>query len=200
MPDLSVRNGAFAPAAASPAEDDDRAWFEEVFRGHYTPLCTYVHRLVGSAAAADDVVQDLFVGVWERRAEWRARGSSLSPVLYISARNRAFNALKRRRIEDRSQLLLHREERAPGGADEVARWGEMKNAIDRAVDALPEQCRLIFTLSRREGMTYGQIARSLEISVKTVETQMGRALKALRTRLGVHLAVSILLFVSRFSG
>ena len=76
----------------------------------------------------------------------------------------------------------------------------MKSAIDRAVDALPEQCRLIFTLSRRDGMTYGQIARALEISVKTVETQMGRALKALRTRLGVHLVSSLALLLTRLPG
>lgn len=198
MPELSVWNGAPEPDALSAA--DDPAWFEGVFRAHYAALCTYVDRLVGSPAAAEDVVQDLFVSVWERRDEWRARGASLAPVLYIAARNRAFNVLKRRRIEDRSQQVLVLDERASAGADETLRWGEMKSAIDRAVDALPEQCRLIFTLSRRDGMTYGQIARALEISVKTVETQMGRALKALRTRLGVHLVTSIALLLARLFG
>ena len=199
MSDLPVRNKPLQPEASPPAVDD-QAWFEEVFRGHYAALCTYVDRLVGSPAAAEDVVQDLFVAVWNRRDEWRARGSSLVPVLYIAARNRAFNALKRRRLEDRSQLLIDADDRDPGSADEVLRWGEMKSAIDRAVDALPEQCRLIFTLSRREGMTYTQIARSLELSVKTVETQMGRALKALRTRLAVHLAAALAFLLLRFPG
>lgn len=198
MPDQSVWNGE--PSVAKPSPAEDRAWFEGVFRAHYPALCSYVERLVGSPAAAEDVVQDLFVAVWERRDEWRARGASLAPVLYISARNRAFNTLKRRRLEDRSQLLLGREDRAPGSTDEVLRWGEIKTAVDRAVDALPEQCRLIFTLSRREGMTYGQIARALEISVKTVETQMGRALKSLRSRLGVHLAAALALLLSRLLG
>lgn len=78
------------------------------------------------------------------------------------------------------------DERASEWADETLRWDEMKSAIDRAVDSLPEQCRLIFTLSRRDRLTTGQIARTLQLSVKTVETQMGRALKALRTRLGAH--------------
>lgn len=200
MPDLPVRNGASPATGSSSPDGDDRAWFEEAFRGHYAALCTYVDRLVGTQAAAEDVVQDLFVAVWERRDEWRARGASLRPVLYISARNRAFNVLKRRRIEDRSQLQLVHDDRAPGGADETLRWGEMKSAIDRAVDSLPEQCRLIFTLSRQDGMTYGQIARTLQISVKTVETQMGRALKALRVRLGVHLAASLALLLARLLG
>lgn len=200
MPELSVWNGAPMAAESAPSAPDDPAWFEEVFRAHYGALCTYVHRLVGSPAAAEDVVQDLFVSVWERREEWRARGASLRPVLYIAARNRAFNVLKRRRIEDRSQQVLGVDERAVPMADETLRWGEMKGAIDRAIDALPEQCRLIFTLSRRDGMTYGQIARALEISVKTVETQMGRALKALRARLGVHLAASLAVLLARLLG
>lgn len=199
MPDLSVWRGAPDTGTAGTASGDP-AWFEEVFRAHYAPLCTYVDRLVGSPAAAEDVVQDLFVSVWDRRAEWRARGASLAPVLYISARNRAFNVLKRRRIEDRSQQVLVHDERPSAGADETLRWDEMKSAIDRAVDSLPEQCRLIFTLSRRDGLTYGQIARTLELSVKTVETQMGRALKALRTRLGAHLAASLALLLARLLG
>lgn len=199
MPDLSVWKGTPDPGTTGTASDDP-AWFEEVFRAHYAPLCTYVDRLVGSPAAAEDVVQDLFVSVWDRRAEWRARGTSLAPVLYISARNRAFNVLKRRRIEDRSQVVLVQDERPSIGADETLRWDEMKSAIDRAVDSLPEQCRLIFTLSRRDGLTYAQIARTLELSVKTVETQMGRALKALRTRLGAHMAACLALLLARLLG
>jgi len=200
MPDSSVWNRTPSTAEGTPSAGDDRAWFEEVFRAHYAALCTYVERLVGTPSEAEDVIQDLFVAVWERRVEWRARGAALAPVLYISARNRALNVLKRRRIQDRSQVVLGRDECAPGGSDEEVRWGEMKSAIDRAVDALPEQCRLIFRLSRQDRMTYGQIARALEISVKTVETQMGRALKSLRTSLATHLAASLALLITRLFG
>lgn len=200
MPDLPARSGASAGDPPATLDGDDGAWFEWVFRRHYAGLCTYVDRLVGSPAAAEDVVQDLFAAVWERRAEWRARGASLPPVLYISARNRAFNALKRRRLEIRSHLLLDTDGHTPGGADDEVRWGEIKGEIDRAVATLPEQCRLIFTLSRRDGMTYGQIAQALQISVKTVETQMGRALKSLRARLATHLAALAVLVLLRAPG
>ncbi|MBB4638075.1 RNA polymerase sigma-70 factor [Longimicrobium terrae] len=200
MSDLCAGSGVPEAGWPAPSAEADQRWFQTVFQEHYAGLCTYVDRLVGSPAASEDVVQDLFVAVWERRAEWRARGKTLAPVLYISARNRAFNALKRRRVEDRSQLLLGVDDRAPGDTDDVLRSGELKLAIDRAVDALPEQCRRIFMLSRRDGLTYTQIASTLGLSVKTVETQMGRALKAMRARLSVHMTTLAALFILRVLG
>jgi RNA polymerase sigma-70 factor (ECF subfamily) len=187
----------------SPAGDTgdaaDRAWLEALFRERYAELCRFVYRFVGSKEAAEDVVQDLFVGVWNDRARWREYGTAIVPILYTAARNRAFNALKRRRLEER-HAAAPADEPAAADVDAEIREDEVRDAVRRAVAALPERCRLIFTLSRENGMTYAEIAGTLGLSVKTVETQMGRALRSLRSRLAPHISAAASLVLYLLSG
>jgi RNA polymerase sigma-70 factor (ECF subfamily) len=160
----------------------DEAAFEALFRALAPGLCVLVTRYVGARAVAEELVQDLFLDLWTRRADLAA-DRSITAYLYAAARNRALNHLRReRRVAPfPATSLPHREDADPAAPDE----SELLDALELqdAIDHLPARCRLIFTLNRRHEMTYGEIAASLGLSVKTVETQMGRALKSLRDRL-----------------
>jgi RNA polymerase sigma-70 factor (ECF subfamily) len=165
----------------------DVAAFEAVFRAWYGELCSFVRLQVGSAESAEEIVQEVFLRVWRARESLDPE-QSLRAYLYRAARNTALNQLKRRRLETR---WLIEAAAAPiplaTAADQDAQVNELHSALQSALTALPERCRLVFTMSRQQGLTYPEIAAALGISIKTVETQMGRALRTLRERLSAFL-------------
>jgi RNA polymerase sigma-70 factor, ECF subfamily len=161
----------------------DHEAFRAMFEALYPSLCSLVARRVGSRAIAEELVQDVFLRVWERRGTLDPE-QSITGYLYRAARNQASNHLKHRGIADRSRHTIVVNLRpAETAADEEVRYNEIAGAAQEAIDELPARCREIFLLSRHAELSYGEIARLLGLSVKTVETQMGRALKVLRARL-----------------
>ena len=158
---------------------DRSSEFDELVRQQYAGLCQFIYRYVGSQATAEDLVQDLFLSLWQRRDKFDF--ADPLPYLYRAARNRALSHLRDEKVRDRWRQgasaappeLIHQ----PSDPDA----GNLLRALDLAVEALPQRCRLIFTLSREQGLSYKQIASLLGISIKTVETQMGRALRVLRS-------------------
>ncbi len=177
------------PADTGPAPEP--ASFEATFRAHCAGLCEFVYAYVRSCEIAQELVQDLFLRLWE------LQGTATAPpltkaYLYAAARNRALRYLRHHRVEARweARAAGEAEEGAPG-ADEELRYGEVAEAAARAIESLPERCRLVFTLSRQQHLTYAEIAQTLDISVSTVETQMWRALKILRAKLAPYLLVAI---------
>ena len=160
----------------------DEAAFEALFRALAPGLCALVTRYVGSRPAAEELVQDLFFDLWQRR-EQLAPEQAIAAYLHVAAKNRALNWLRReRRITPWSAAALQYESEPDASSPSE---NELLDALELqdAIAQLPARCRLIFTLSRQHDMSYGDIATSLGLSIKTVETQMGRALKALRERL-----------------
>ena len=182
---------AMADRDAAQGEADSGV-IEALFRAHYTRLCGFVDTYVRSPEVASDLVQDLFVHLWER-----CDAGDLPPLttayLYTAARNRALKYLRHRRVVARWAEEAARAPVPTGQrADERVRAREVAEAVRRAIDDLPERCREIFLLSRESQLSYAAIAKALDISVKTVETQMWRALKALRRSLAPYLAVALL--------
>ncbi|MGQ0648001.1 MAG: RNA polymerase sigma-70 factor [Gemmatimonadaceae bacterium] len=162
---------------------DERA-LEVVFRAHYPAMCAVVRRIVFAPDVAEELVQDVFFKLWAKR-ERLAEIDALKTYLYRAARNTALNHLRRQKLE-----LAHEEREAVKGepstleaTDDSATAGELTEAVQGAINRLPTRCREIFLMSRDGGLTYGEIASELGISIKTVETQMGRALKSLRLSL-----------------
>lgn len=188
-PDRSARGtGPGAEKGSSP----ELVWFEATFRAHHADLCGYLYRFLGSAEAAEDVVQDLFVAMWSNLPAWQAREQSLRPALFVAARNRALDLLKSQRVRTQSSNRVRAAmEPAVRTTDELLLENELTARVQEAVESLPERCRLIFTLSREGGRTYAEIAELLGLSVKTVETQMRRALQVLRTRVHPHLMAGL---------
>ena len=162
---------------------DERA-LELVFKAHYAGMASFVQRFVRSQDLAEELVQDVFLKLWSKR-EQLADIETFRTYLFRAARNTALNYLRRAKLERRWQEEQGRAEEphTTFAADDDAVEQELSVAVQEAINRLPPRCREIFLLSRDGGLTYAEIARSLEISVKTVETQMGRALKSLRASL-----------------
>lgn len=171
----------------------DAASIEALFRAHYSRLCDFVNCYVRSPETASDLVQDLFVHLWER-CDAGDVPLLTTAYLYTAARNRALKHLRHRRVVARWAERVASAPLPTGPqADERLRTCEMAEAIRRAIDALPDRCRQIFLLSREKYLSYAEIAEVLGISVKTVETQMWRALKSLRKSLAPYLGLVLTL-------
>jgi RNA polymerase sigma-70 factor (ECF subfamily) len=184
------------PGVGSPREDaalvarvqtGDLDAFEGLVRAWAKPLIAFAGALLRSRDDGEEVVQDLFVWIWEHRFEWEVQGV-LGAYLYRSVRNRAVSRLRHHQVEDRFQERLARavsqtvtSTSAPAEQDVAA--DELSAAIDAAIAALSDRCREVFLLNRQQGLSYSQVADTLQISPKTVEIHMTRALAALRQAL-----------------
>lgn len=164
----------------------DQDAFDAIFRAHYARLVSCAYALLDDRAAAEDSAQDVMLELWRRRAELRIE-ESLTAYLVRATRNRSLNQLRHARVRRNAEPQLAGEEavNAPAAGRVVAT--ELREALAAAVQELPPACREVFELSRGQGLRYAEIAETLGISVKTVESQMGKALKHLRQRLAAWL-------------
>ena len=162
----------------------DEAAFEAMFRAYYDPLCRHVASYLGSRDAAEDAVQGLFVRIWEDRARWVV--SDLGHYLYAAVRRRAISQVRRIAVQRRAAPLLVLEEIGGAGRalpDAEFDAEELWRRLERVLDTLAPRTRAAFVLSRREGLSYQQVAARMAISPKTVGVHIGRALAALRNTL-----------------
>lgn len=173
----------------------DKKVFEEIYREYYSPLCFYCLRFVGSTEEAEEIVQGLFLKIWVKRRDLNIN-TSVKSYLYKSVQNYALNYLSQQKKHGRYNLddYLNREESTING-HEILEEAELNGRIKNAIADLPEKRRIIFELSRFSEMKYQQIAEHLEISVKTVESQMAKALQSLRESLKEYLPVIAFLFL-----
>lgn len=159
----------------------DEEAFEAFFMAFYRDLCRFMLQYVGSAAVAEEQVQEIFVGIWERREGWDPKGP-IARYLRRAARNRALNQARHMRVvESWRQRAVTLEQPSPSDPEEVFLYEELSVAIQGGIDAMPERRREVFLLSRRAGLTHAEIADLLGISIRTVEVHVGRALSALRS-------------------
>lgn len=159
----------------------ERATFEAIFRSYYQGLVGFGARYTGSVAIAEEVVQEVFLSMWRQRATMPP-ADKVRPYLYRAVHNRALNVVRHDRVT-RARDAEAMEPSLSPPADQKLLSEETERLIQAAVDRLPERCRLIFILSREQKLTYAQIAEVAGVSIKTVETQMGRALRSLRSAL-----------------
>jgi RNA polymerase sigma-70 factor (ECF subfamily) len=157
--------------------------YEALFRRYYQILCSYSLKFVGDADTAEEIVQDLFYTLWEKRAELQIN-TSVKSYLYTAVHNRSLKFIQHQSVEYKyRKYYLQHESEIDSEPNDSANIGEMQQIIDQTLDSLPERCGKIFRLSRFEGLKYYEIAEKLSISVKTVEANMGKALKLLRRNL-----------------
>ncbi len=164
---------------------DENKFIEVLFKKYYSSLCRTVNRIVNDTDAAEDLVQDVFMKVWNNRQTLEIN-LSIKSYLYRSAINSALNYL------ERSKKIVNLEESnflepSVNDAEDQLHFNEVQQRVKEATDALPPACKTIFILSRQENMSYKEIADSLQISPKTVENQMGKALKHFREYLSVYI-------------
>ena len=164
-------------------QKQDEAAFEVVFKTHYKNLRAYAFTITNDNAAADEMVQNVFFKLWERTETLTISGS-IAAYLYRAVNNESLNYLKHLKVRAQHQLFVRqRNEESTAGAATDVQVKELELKLRQALNELPEQCRTVFQLSRFEELRYREIADRLQISVKTVENQIGKALKILRTRL-----------------
>jgi RNA polymerase sigma-70 factor (ECF subfamily) len=184
--------------AAPPVAVDEQEWlqriragdtsvFEQLMRQYYAGLSDFALGYVGTRVGAEEVVQDVFSTLWERRAAWRVRGT-LRAYLFGAVRNRALNALRQERADERRSARAAAEPVAPGlgypcDPDDVARTEARALGLELAIADLPRAQRAAVELRWQHGLSYAEIAAALGVSAKTVENHLARALAALRRAL-----------------
>ena len=175
-------------------EEGDIKAFEMLYNEQYKSLCHFAQRFVLDLDTAREIVQGVFVSIWEKRTSLPVE-ISLKTYLYTSVRNRCLDYLKHQNVENEYEKMRIREIKESGNNSFNAIddpldgliTKELENAINDAIGDLPDKCREIFELCKYQGLKYREIAEELNISVKTVETQMSRAIYSLKKKLSVFL-------------
>lgn len=172
----------------------DESAFEQVFKTHFKNLHAYAFTMLKDDAEAEEVVQQVFFKLWERAGHLTISGS-VAAYLYRAVHNESLNHLKHQKVKTGYRLhVAYSMKNQEGQEPEKIMTRELDHKFREALNELPEQCRTVFQLSRFEDMKYREIADKLDISVKTVENHMGKALKILRARLVDFLTLLLLLF------
>ncbi len=167
---------------------------ELLFQDYFAYVCTVVYQFIPNGQIAEDIAQDLFFDIWKKRKSIHFSGS-VKAYLRRSAINRSMNYLRDKKPELFEEPIDQEDIAMPSVKPErLTETKELEAQIDAAILSLPERCRLIFSLSRFEDLTYKEIAHKLGISEKTVENQIVKALKLLRAKLGPYLSIILLIF------
>jgi RNA polymerase sigma-70 factor (ECF subfamily) len=173
----------------------DEAAFEQVFKTHYKRLHAYAFTMLKDEDDAEEMVQQVFFKLWER-SEHLSFSGPIAAYLYRAVHNESLNFLKHQKVKTGHQLHVAYSMKNKSEQAHPRMIGkELENKFREALNELPEQCRTVFQLSRFEDMKYKDIADKLDISVKTVENHMGKALKLLRTKLVDFLPLLLLLLL-----
>jgi len=161
----------------------DEVTFEAVYKQYLRPLHVYAITMLKNEDAAEGMVQNVFMKLWERKERIDIKGS-VQAYLYSAVYNECLNYLRHQKVklthQNHVEHTMNNEQEHSGTGIELT---ELKEKLQLAMNDLPEKCRTIFQMSRFEELKYQEIADRLDISIKTVETQMGRALKTLRIKL-----------------
>lgn len=172
----------------------DESAFDALFRAHYLGLCRYAQAILkGSPDDSEDIVQQVFIKIWEHRQTLSIQWS-LKAYLYKMTHNRCLNFVRdtqTRAKHHQENALFMEKQTEPSMGDALQHLSER---VQQALETLPTECRRIFELSRFESLKYREIADQLGISIKTVETQMGKALQRLRLELADFQALLLLFF------
>jgi RNA polymerase sigma-70 factor (ECF subfamily) len=175
----------------------DDASFEDFFKKHFLSLCAFCQFKFGlDLDMAKEVVHTGFIKLWDARKNLDP-GLSPKSYLYKIITNNVLDSLKHGKIRQQyvQFVLQSMPENAPTSSFDDLSVKQLQDEINAAIAELPGQMRRVFEMSRLEGLKYSEIAEQLNISVKTVETQMGRALAKLREKLSAYLSYLIIVLI-----
>lgn len=175
---------------------DFESQFEHLFKLHFKALHGYAYTFVQEAVVAEEMVQNVFCKLWEKKDRIVFQQSPKS-YLYRAVHNECLNYLRHEQVRKEYVHYSVNTDDKYGHLGIAVEHKELQQHFHRALANLPEQCRTIFQMSRFEELKYREIASELGLSVKTIENQMGKALKILRQEL-VDFLPSIIIFFSLF--
>jgi len=161
-------------------QQGNRILFEVNFRKYYSPLCGFAYTKLQSSDIAEEIVQDVFVNLWDKRSVLDI--TYFKSYLYTSVNNSVLNHFKHEKVkrEHKAEMKVVGEEATE---DDTMEFTELQSKLAALVAAMPEQRQKVFKLAKMEGLKYKDIAEKLGVSIKTVENHMGKALSYLREHL-----------------
>ncbi len=166
-----------------------------MFRTHYSKLCAYANKFLKDIDASEEIVQELFYNLWLNRESLNIK-SSVNSYLFRSVRNSCLNMIKHINIREEYKAFNEAEIKdKEENFEDSFETSELEQKIRRTIDMLPTERRKVFIMSRYDGLKYREIAEKLNISVKTVENQMGKAIKFLREQLSNYLIIAFLVMI-----
>jgi RNA polymerase sigma-70 factor (ECF subfamily) len=181
------------PVSVQPYTANGEIIFEQVFKDHFKSLHAYAYTIIKDDIMAEEMVQNVFFKLWEKKENIQVQ-QSLAAYLYRSVYNECLNYIKHQKVRAAHQVYVQKTGTESQDAADNANMKDLEKRLAEALNDLPEQCRTIFQMSRFEELKYREIADKLGIAVKTVENQMGKALKILRLKL-VDFLILIILFI-----
>jgi RNA polymerase sigma-70 factor (ECF subfamily) len=171
--------------------------FNVLFDTHYVSLCRFAAGYINDFSAAEEIVQQVFINIWDKRNNIEQE-KSLSSYLFTSVKNRCLNHIRDSKKFRSYYLDVEAEMEVPVYDHDRISESDLENEIARAIDKLPVKCREVFELCRFEELSYKNTALKLGISVKTVEAQMSKALKILKSELKHLLILFIIWYLTGY--
>lgn len=170
----------------------DQTAFELLFHFYYPGLVLFSTQFTADRNEAEEIVQDFFVRFWQRHDQISLT-DSLKSFFFLSVKNSSLNFLKHKKVEEKYiRKMTEMADRHLAYDPDLYVDSELQEKVKQAIDLLPEKCREVFVMSRLRGMRNDDIATELNISKRTVETQISKALKVLRVELKDYVALLIL--------
>jgi len=158
---------------------------EEIYSRYYNYLCHATYKILNDSVATEDIVQDVLMEIWKKKETINIT-ISLKAYLRRASINKALNYLRGKKIKFEDDDSYKETFIDSDDSLEKLEYNELSDVINNTIEALPEKCRRVFSMSRFESMSYQEIATALEISIKTVENQISKALRILRASVKNH--------------
>jgi len=176
-------------------KSDDETAMRDIFYQYHASVHQTIVRIVVESNTAEDLVQDLFFRFWEKRHQLDIQGE-LGPYLRRMAVNEGLGYLRKNKKYSIEDIDNQYELSSESTSDSLQLHNDLQQALDEAMTHLPPKCRTVFSLSRFEGLSYREIGEQMNISIKTVENQMGKALKVMRSLLKDYLTTLLIFLMS----
>lgn len=163
-------------------QSGDQQALSHVFTKHYGRICSVAYRMIADKQIAEDLGQEVFMDLWNKRKQLMIK-TSLGAYLSKAISNKTLNHIRDNKIKLAPDDKILQMPTKGGSVQQSMESEELQLKIKAAIASLPERCRMVFVLSRYQQLTYAEIAENLDISVKTVENQISKALKILKLEL-----------------
>jgi RNA polymerase sigma-70 factor (ECF subfamily) len=175
--------------------EGDKEAFRFFFEKYYPDMVNLVNLYLHDSIMSEEIVQDIFIYLWEKKEQIKIE-SSLKSYLLRASKNRSLNYIRNEKTKlDIHSKLANLDKGAIEMPDSVMDTNQLRDVINAAIDSLPKRCREIYIMGKEKNMSYREISEELGISVKTVEVQMGKALKKLRIELRPYYNDIFILFL-----
>lgn len=170
--------------------------FEQLFTDHYDSLYRYCQTMIKDQIETEDIVQSVFMDLWNDRKKLVIH-TSIKAFLYKAVYFKCMNKIKHDKVASKYTNSISESDQTMTVDTMILQ--EISDKITQTLDRLPDQCRKIFSMSRYDGLRYNEIAEILKLSPKTIENQMGKALKTMRVALSEYIQVIVLTILTYLS-